>query len=69
MGFINPWLYSRGYAGFTDVTNGSSFGCNTAGFPARPGWDAVSGFGTPSFPKILELLGLGYGEWNHKGGH
>jgi len=59
MGFINPWLYSRGYTAFTDVTNGSSFGCGTAGFPAQQGWDAATGVGTPNFGKILSLLGLG----------
>jgi tripeptidyl-peptidase-1 len=32
---------------FPDVTSGSSAGCNTTGFPAKVGWDAVSGWGTP----------------------
>lgn len=59
LGFLNPWLYSGGYQAFTDVTNGSSFGCNTSGFPATVGWDAVTGFGTPYLPSILENLGLG----------
>ncbi|EXJ89839.1 hypothetical protein A1O3_02906 [Capronia epimyces CBS 606.96] len=58
MGFINPWLYSHGHRLFTDVTNGSSAGCNTTGFPAAPGWDAVTGFGTPYLPKLLEAFGL-----------
>lgn len=43
----NPWLYSKAYKTFTDVTIGSSFGCGTNGFPAQAGWDAVTGFGTP----------------------
>ena len=47
LGFMNPWLYSEGYKAFTDVTNGSAMGCNTTGFPAQVGWDAVTGFGTP----------------------
>lgn len=50
LGFINPWLYSKAYKTFTDVTIGSSFGCNTTGFPATTGWDAVTGFGTPVSP-------------------
>ncbi len=58
VGFINPWLYSHGYKSFTDVTNGSSSGCNTTGFPAAPGWDAVTGFGTPYLPKLLEAFGV-----------
>jgi tripeptidyl-peptidase-1 len=47
LGFLNPWLYSKAYKTFTDVTIGSSFGCNTTGFPAQKGWDAVTGWGTP----------------------
>ncbi|KIW11375.1 hypothetical protein PV08_10675 [Exophiala spinifera] len=58
LGWINPWLYSKGYELFTDVTSGNSSGCNTTGFPATPGWDAVTGFGTPYFPKLLEAFGL-----------
>lgn len=57
MGWINPWLYSKGYELFTDVTEGASSGCNTTGFPATTGWDAVTGFGTPYFPKLLENCG------------
>lgn len=55
MGFLNPWLYSKGYQGFVDVLSGISGGCNTTGFPATEGWDAVTGFGTPIFPKIVAL--------------
>jgi len=58
MGFLNPWLYKWGHVLFNDVTNGSSGGCNTTGFPAAPGWDAVTGWGTPSFPKLLAAFGL-----------
>ena len=47
LGFLNPWLYRRGWKAFTDVTVGNSSGCNTTGFPADVGWDAASGFGTP----------------------
>jgi tripeptidyl-peptidase-1 len=47
LGFLNPWLYSKGFESFTDVITGSSRGCNTSGFPAAVGWDAASGFGTP----------------------
>ena len=47
LGFLNPWLYSKGYAAFTDILSGSAIGCNSDGFPATKGWDAVTGFGTP----------------------
>jgi tripeptidyl-peptidase I len=55
LGFLNPWLYKKGYQAFTDVTSGSTLGCNVTGFPAVKGWDAVTGFGTPYFPKIKAL--------------
>lgn len=59
LGFLNPMLYTGlGEEAFTDVVNGSSIGCNSAGFPAGEGWDVPSGFGTPQFPTILESLGL-----------
>lgn len=62
LGFINPWLYKRGYKAFTDVTVGSAQGCGDisdgVGFPAQAGWDAVSGFGTPQFKSILRSLGV-----------
>lgn len=47
LGWLNPWLYKKGKEAFVDVTMGSSLGCNTTGFPAVEGWDAVTGFGTP----------------------
>jgi tripeptidyl-peptidase-1 len=53
LGFLNPWLYSVGFKGFVDVTEGSTKGCGTSGFPAMTGWDAASGFGTPVSLKIL----------------
>lgn len=55
---MNPWLYSDGYNGFTDITQGSAAGCNSSGFPASVGWDAVTGFGTPYVPDILKQLVL-----------
>lgn len=59
LGFLNPWLYSgAGAQAFTDVVNGSSTGCDGPGFGAGEGWDAASGWGTPQFPTILEILKL-----------
>jgi len=45
LGFLNPWLYKKGYKGFTDILSGGNGGCNTTGFPVTKGWDAVTGFG------------------------
>lgn len=71
LGFMNPWLYSTAYTTFTDILNGSSYGCNTSGFPATTGWDAVTGFGTPNFGQLVAAAlakgGLGGGGWGWGG--
>ncbi|KAL5512352.1 hypothetical protein ACEPAG_3344 [Sanghuangporus baumii] len=59
LGFLNPFLYSSaGAAALNDVTSGSNPGCNTNGFPARAGWDPVTGLGTPNFASLLTAVGL-----------
>jgi tripeptidyl-peptidase-1 len=58
VGFINPTLYQNPSV-LNDITEGNNPGCNTTGFSAVPGWDPVTGLGTPNFPKMLDLfLGL-----------
>ncbi|KAI0459075.1 tripeptidyl-peptidase 1 precursor [Xylaria acuta] len=57
LGFLNPWLYSIGYKGLNDITEGSAVGCGVDGFPAVKGWDPVTGLGTPDFPKLVKLAG------------
>lgn len=73
LGFLNPWLYSTGYKGLTDIVNGGSTGCTGvdiySGLPApfvpyaswnaTKGWDPVTGYGTPNFRKLLALAGVG----------
>ncbi|KAI0716532.1 peptidase S8/S53 domain-containing protein [Earliella scabrosa] len=56
LGFLNPFLYSRGAAALNDVTSGSNPGCGTEGFPAAPGWDPVTGMGTPDYNKLLSAV-------------
>ncbi|KAJ7087067.1 subtilisin-like protein [Mycena epipterygia] len=57
VGFINPALYSDAFVGvFNDVIVGSNPGCQTQGFPAAPGWDPVSGLGTPNFAKLRDAF-------------
>ena len=59
LGFLNPFLYSTaGTAALTDITSGSNPGCSTNGFPAKAGWDPVTGLGTPNFSKLLTAIGL-----------
>jgi len=56
IGFINPTIYSSTFMkAFNDITSGSNPGCGTEGFYAQPGWDPVTGVGTPNFPKLLAL--------------
>ncbi|TVY58586.1 Tripeptidyl-peptidase SED2 [Lachnellula cervina] len=55
LGFLNPWLYSKGYKGFTDILSGNTSSCGTGGFPVTKGWDPITGFGTPNFPELLKL--------------
>ncbi|KAJ5703834.1 hypothetical protein N7493_010972 [Penicillium malachiteum] len=60
MGFINPWLYTVGRAGLTDIIEGGSAGCyrspiHNAGWNATVGWDPATGLGTPDFQKLAQL--------------
>lgn len=60
LGFLNPWIYQTASAAFNDVTEGRNCGgpkCNgNEGFPAVTGWDAATGWGTPNFEKLKELV-------------
>ncbi|KAI0738978.1 peptidase S8/S53 domain-containing protein [Daedaleopsis nitida] len=56
LGFLNPLLYAKGAAAFNDITTGSNPGCGTDGFPAQPGWDPVTGLGTPDYDKLLTVV-------------
>jgi tripeptidyl-peptidase-1 len=68
MGFLNPWLYSIGQPGFTDIVHGGSTGCagkisggiktplvSGASWNATEGWDPVTGLGTPFFQSLVQL--------------
>ncbi|KAJ5124293.1 uncharacterized protein N7515_008118 [Penicillium bovifimosum] len=66
MGFLNPWLYSQGKPGLTDITEGHSEGCSwtpdgvtsrvpNASWDATEGWDAATGLGTPFFRTLVKL--------------
>ncbi|KAK0204174.1 family S53 protease-like protein [Desarmillaria ectypa] len=57
LGFLNPFLYAHPSA-FFDITTGNNPGCGTTGFPARAGWDPVTGLGTPNFAALLAAAGL-----------
>ncbi|KAF8320754.1 family S53 protease [Clavulina sp. PMI_390] len=58
IGWANPTFYANPDA-FTDVTSGGSFFCGTTsdGLPAKTGWDASAGLGTPSLVKLRSVYG------------
>ncbi|CRG84245.1 Aorsin [Talaromyces islandicus] len=55
LGFLNPILYQNPDA-FNDITEGTNSGCGTKGFSTAPGWDPVTGLGTPNYPKLRDVL-------------
>ena len=53
IGFLNPLIYASGaQAGFRDITSG-----NNGAYPAGPGWDACTGWGSPVGTALLTILG------------
>ena len=65
LGFINRKLYNLGGSGnltnlFHDITTGdNSFSLGVPGYPALPGFDLSTGWGTPNFGTLGTLLGDG----------
>ena len=55
-GSINPSLYKNGAAGFNDILSGNNSTFLLHGYAASPGWDAVTGWGTPGGVALLNLL-------------
>jgi kumamolisin len=60
LGFVNPALYAIGEAGFRDIV-GLPGPANNAlngvpGYPAGPGWDACTGWGSPNGIALLNSL-------------
>lgn len=57
VGFFNPILYKVGSkGGLRDITSGNNDITNTGGYPAGPGWDACTGWGSPDGTKLLQAL-------------
>ncbi|KAK2759585.1 vesicle formation at the endoplasmic reticulum [Emmonsiellopsis sp. PD_33] len=70
LGFLNPFLYSLQGAGLKDIVDGGSEGCTGinrvtklptpivpyASWNATPGWDPVTGLGTPDFEVLRKLV-------------
>eukprot|EP01090_Pellita_catalonica_P018605 TRINITY_DN6064_c0_g2_i1.p1 TRINITY_DN6064_c0_g2~~TRINITY_DN6064_c0_g2_i1.p1 ORF type:complete len:541 (+),score=103.79 TRINITY_DN6064_c0_g2_i1:136-1623(+) len=61
LGFLNQWLYQTAAAhpnAFYDVTVGDNqYGCcGLTGFNCAPGWDPVTGLGTPNYSVLKTLV-------------
>ena len=66
LGFVNPAIYrvarsSSYHRAFHDVTTGSNvitmgYPGGAAGYQAGPGWDPVTGWGTPDAQVLVPLL-------------
>jgi hypothetical protein len=62
VGFANPLIYaagkSAGYSsGFNDITTGNNFwALSLTNFPAVPGYDLCTGWGTPIGDNLIDLL-------------
>ncbi|KAH8986019.1 subtilisin-like protein [Lactarius akahatsu] len=56
LGFLSPLIYALNGVGFHDITAGNAPGCGTPGFNATAGWDPVTGFGTPDFGKLKDIV-------------
>jgi kumamolisin len=56
IGFINPSLYAVNQSNcFRDITSG-----NNGAYTASPGWDAITGLGSPLGAQMLQTaLGMG----------
>ena len=57
IGFVNPTLYANPQM-FNDITvgNQTNGGCGTDGFSCVPGWDPVTGLGTPKYEAWLKVF-------------
>ncbi|OIW25434.1 subtilisin-like protein, partial [Coniochaeta ligniaria NRRL 30616] len=64
LGWLNPLIYGLAKDTFIDITGGYTTGCSARGggivpgarWNATVGWDPTTGFGTPSFQKLRELV-------------
>jgi kumamolisin len=57
LGFMNPVLYAfGGTATFHDIVQGNNSIDGVAGYSCGPGWDAVTGWGTPDAHLLVQAL-------------
>jgi tripeptidyl-peptidase-1 len=59
LGFLNPWIYqtaAKNPTAFFDVTQGNNQYLCCPGFYTAPGYDPVTGVGTPNFEVLRTLM-------------
>jgi len=59
LGFLNPFIYQTAVnnpGAFNDILTGNNPGCGTAGFYATVGWDPVTGYGTPNYAILSQVV-------------
>jgi tripeptidyl-peptidase-1 len=59
LGFLNPLIYQTASTvpnSFNDVTSGYAAGCDVVGFPAAPGWDPTTGWGSPNYALLKNVV-------------
>lgn len=54
LGFLNPFVYAHPEA-FSDITTGGGRG-SCGEWPAKKGWDAATGVGTPNYKALAEAV-------------
>ena len=61
VGFVNPTLY-KNHGALNDIVKGNNAKCCQGicdpkdGFECVPGWDPVTGLGTPNYPELLDVF-------------
>ena len=73
LGALNQRLYqiAKGDtygSAFHDITAGDNTFGGISGYPAGPGWDPVTGLGSPHVTTLVGLLAIDGGEGEHDGG-
>lgn len=57
LGLMNPRIYSSSLdTGFNDIVVGNNSTDGITGYSAGPGWDAVTGWGSPDGVQLLQVL-------------
>jgi tripeptidyl-peptidase-1 len=56
LGFLNQLIYQAPAETWNDIRQGNNPGCSNKGFHATPGWDPVSGVGSPNIQSLRRYI-------------